>query len=107
MAKPKVEIIKEIDGYMQKFQYRNTDWYVGIASDPHARLFNDHNVDEQKGVWIYEQATSTATARAVEQAYLDTGHDGGAGGGDENTVYVYAYVKLQGTVRQDQQDADL
>jgi len=99
MAKGKAEIIAAIDTHMQKFQYRNSDWYVGIATDPRDRLFNDHNVDEQNGIWIYDLATSAAVARTVEQAYLDTGHDGGAGGGDERSVYVYAFVKLQGTVR--------
>jgi hypothetical protein len=84
---------------MKGFQYRNSDWYVGIAADPRDRLFNDHNVDEQNGFWIYEQATSASVARQVEKAYLDTGHDGGGGGGDEESTYVYAYVKLQGTVR--------
>jgi secreted protein with Ig-like and vWFA domain len=99
MAKSKAEIIAAIDAYMQKFQYRNRDWYVGIASDARGRLFNDHNVDEKSGIWIYELATSATVARTVEQAYLDTGHDGGGGGGDDDSAYVYAYVKLQGTVR--------
>lgn len=99
MAKSKAQIIAAIDAYMQQFQYRNSDWYVGIAADPRTRLFSDHNVDEQNGVWIYEQAESADVAREVEQAYLDTGHDGGSGGGDDDSVYVYAYVKLEGTVR--------
>lgn len=99
MAKQRSEIIAAIDTYMQRFQYKNSDWYVGVATDPRKRLFNDHNVDEKNGIWIYEQATSDAVARAVEQAYLDAGHDGGAGGGDQSSVYVYAYVKLKGTIR--------
>ncbi len=99
MATSKRDIIVAIDTFMKKFQYKNSDWYVGIATDPRARLFTDHTVDEKNGTWIYEQATSDSVARDVEQAYLDTGHDGGAGGGDSSTVYVYAYVKLQGTTR--------
>ena len=99
MAKSKIDIITAIDTYMQKFQYQNSDWYVGIATDPRDRLFNGHNVDAHNGIWISEQATSDSVARSVEQAYLDTGHDGGAGGGDENSVYVYAYLKLRGTTR--------
>ena len=93
------DIITAIDAYMRKFQYKNSDWYVGIAADPRDRLFNGHTVDEENGIWIFEPATSDSVARDVEQAYLDTGHDGGAGGGDEGSIYVYAFVMLQGTTR--------
>jgi hypothetical protein len=99
MAKSKGDIIAVIDTYMKKFRYKNSDWYVGIASVPRARLFIDHTVDEKNGIWIYEPATSDSVARAVEQAYLDAGHDGGSGGGDSSTIYFYAYVKLQETTR--------
>ena len=98
MAKSKQDIISAIDAYMQKFNYKNSDWYVGIAANPENRLFNDHNV-EKDSVWIYEQAYSDSIARDVEQTYINTGHDGGSGGGNEESVYVYAYVKLGGTVR--------
>lgn len=99
MAKSRKEIIADINEYMKGFQYKNSDWYVGIATDPTVRLFNDHNVTEKGGHWIYRLATSDSVAREVEQAYLDAGYDGGDGGGDENTKSVYAYVKLKGTVR--------
>jgi hypothetical protein len=99
MVKSEKDIILTIDSYMQKFQYRNSDWYVGVATDPRDRLFNGHNVDEHNGIWIFEEASSDSVARSVEKAYLNTGHDGGSGGGDENSVYVYAYVKLRGTKR--------
>jgi Uncharacterized protein conserved in bacteria (DUF2188) len=77
---------------MRKFQYQNAHWYVGIAADPRDRLFNEHNVDEENGIWIYEKATSDAVGRSVEEVYLDTGHDGGGGGGDKSSVYVYSYA---------------
>lgn len=100
MAGSKAEVIAAIDAFMQKYPYYpNSDWYVGIASDPRKRLFEDHNVNEESGIWICERARSAAVAREVEHAYLGTGHDGGGGGGDESSIYVYAYVKLQGTIR--------
>jgi len=92
-------IIGEIDAHMKKSSYQNKDWYVGIASKPTDRLFTDHNVDQKNGIWIYKTAESDTEAREIEKAYLDTGHDGGDGGGDSSTTYVYAYVKLKGTVR--------
>ena len=99
MAKSKADIISAIDTYIGNFHFRKSAWYIGIAADPHTRLFTDHNVDEKSGIWIYEQAASDAIARDVEQAFLDSGYDGGTGGGDESTVYVYAYVKFQRTTQ--------
>jgi hypothetical protein len=92
------QIIADIDAYMRARPWaKNSDWYVGIAADARARLFNDHAVNEKTGSWIYRQADSNAIARQVEKAYHDSGHDGGPGGGDRSTVYVYAYVKTSST----------
>lgn len=71
----------------------NSQWYVGIASDPKNRLFNDHSVDEDKDKWAYSAADCDNIARAVEKHFLDAGCDGGAGGGDSATKTVYVYLK--------------
>lgn len=42
-------------------------------------------------------ATSSEAARNVEKAFLDNGCDGGTGGGDDDAVYVYAYLKASVT----------
>ena len=92
------QIITEINAYMQKFTGRaNSDWYVGIAAAPRDRLFIDHCVDEKNGVWIFRQAASDSCAREVESAYHAAGFDGGPGGGDRTTVFVYAYLKTRST----------
>ncbi|MBA7662385.1 hypothetical protein ES703_70414 [subsurface metagenome] len=67
-----------------------------IASDWEDRLFNDHKVP-RKDYWrIVCQCYNNEDARTVEGALHELGCDGGAGGGDETTVYVYTYLK--GTV---------
>ncbi len=76
-----------------------TDWYVGIASDIQQRLFGDHNVHRQNHVWIHGQAVNADHARSAERMLLNTGYDGGGGGGDHATTYVYAFRKDPGTVR--------
>lgn len=86
-------IVDEIYSHIQKQGGRTADWYVGIAADINQRLFIDHKVPRQNHWFIYRKATSVNNARAVEKALLDTGCDGGGGGGDYNTVYVYAYLK--------------
>jgi hypothetical protein len=92
------QVIAHIDGYMRKFpNTTNSQWYVGIASDLRQRLFNDHRVSEQQGVWAYIPADTSAIARSVETTYHNAGCDGGPGGGDNTTVVVYAYLKSGGT----------
>lgn len=86
-------IINDINAYMQKCGGKASDWYVGIAADARARLFNDHCVNEKTDAWIYRQADTSTMARSVEDAYHKSGHDGGPGGGDNSTVFVYAYRK--------------
>ena len=88
------QIIVHIDGYMQKFpNTKNSQWYVGIASDVRQRLFSDHRVSEQLDGWAYMAADASGTARSVETAYHNAGCDGGPGGGDNTTTVVYTYLK--------------
>lgn len=92
MPMTKERIIQEIDSYIQKVGGSYHNWYVGIAKDPRSRLFNDHNVSEQYGSWIFCEAFSDASAREVESFFLEQkGTQGGPGGGDEDTRFVYAY----------------
>lgn len=75
-----------------------SDWYVGIASDPKERLFEDHNVDKETNGWIYRKAESSDIAREIEEYLIDVlGTDGDTGGGDETTDWVYAYKKAPHT----------
>ncbi len=64
------------------------DWYVGIAARPHQRLA-EHGVSPERAVIV--QTSSEQVARATERILLDMGFDGGSGGGDAETVWVYAF----------------
>ena len=75
----------------------NNQWYVGIASDPDDRLFEDHNVSKTKDHWAYIPADSEIIARSVEKHFLDAGCDGGPGGGGPGSRYVYVYFKSSRT----------
>lgn len=88
----KNRIITEIDTYIKRFRKPYSDWYVGITADPQKRLFQEHNVDEKNGAWIYETAKTDTVAREIEEFFLDIGANGGPGGGDENTCSIYAYL---------------
>lgn len=91
------QIIQGIEDYMRKCGGGYSDWYAGIASEPRARLFSDHNVAEN-GAWIYHDCGSDSVARDIEDYFLNQGCQGGPGGGDYTTHYVYAYKVGPNTV---------
>ena len=54
MGKSKEDIIKEITAHLAARGIRNWDEvYVGIADDVEKRLFTDHRVEKDGGIWIY------------------------------------------------------
>ena len=71
----------------------NDQWYVGIATDAKDRLFTDHKVDETQDQWAHSKADTEEIARSVEKRLLDAGCDGGPGGGDAGSKFVYVYLK--------------
>ena len=92
------QIVTKIIEYVASNGGSYSDWYAGIASDPKDRLFNSHGVQEHSGVWIYAPADSSQAARDAEQHLISRlGTDGGPGGGDLSTTWVYAYKKTYGT----------
>ena len=97
MAKDKSAAISEIKSYVSEHGGDYSDWYVGIASKPKDRLFSDHNVSEEKGSWIWMRCTSSDVARAVEKHFLALGMQGGSGGGDDDSDFVYAYKVTSAT----------
>lgn len=42
-----------------------------------------------------EEAADIATARAVESYFIDLNIDGGSGGGDDDSKFVYVYKKTK------------
>jgi len=98
MAKEKQVIINEVNTHIQKEGSGYKTWYVGISRDPRKRLFNDHNVSEKNSWWIWREATSSTVAREIESYFVDNlGTDGGTGGGDYSSKFVYAYKKASTT----------
>ena len=87
------QVYNEIEAHIKKQGGAFSGWYVGIASDWEDRLFNEHQVprkDYWRTAW---RCYTNQDARDVEETLLKLGCDGGKGGGDETTVYVYAYLK--------------
>jgi hypothetical protein len=98
MPKSKQEIIDDIKSHMQKRRGDYSDWYVGISKAAKDRLLNGHSVKENKDVWIYRKASSSKTAREIEDYFVNTlDTDGDTGGGDDTSNMVYAYKKAKHT----------
>ena len=82
MTKPKETIKSEVKEHIRSCGGKYSEWYVGIASGPRQRLFNDHDVDEKNGSWIFRKCESSDVARDIEEYFINTlGTDGGSGGG--------------------------
>ena len=86
------KIVNDFLAHMRQCGGSWQNWYVGIAEDPKARLFTDHNVSKDGDSWIHSAHAGTDTvARNVEQYFLSYGCVGGPGGGSSRSCFVYAY----------------
>jgi hypothetical protein len=67
-------------------------WYIGITNDPERRL-KEHNVDMNPPFCapIIRKALNVDIAREVEWNFLKECAEGGDGGGNEDSVFIYAY----------------
>ena len=94
----KDSIIQAFNDHLKKSlrQYYR-EFYCGITDNIERRLFNEHNVSQKDGFWIYAQADSVDDAREIGKHYLSLGMQGDTGGGNENSVWVYCYLIMQYT----------
>jgi len=91
------ETFDKIKSFIDDHNNNYPEWYAGIASNPEERLFKEHNVSKNADPWIYQKCPNDQSARSVEEALLELGCDGSAGGGDESSIYAYAYRKSANT----------
>ena len=88
------KVYDEIVAHIKEQGGPYSTWYCGITSDWENRLFVEHKVPQQPNYWyIARQCHDDTGARNVEDELLKLGCDGDVGGGDETSVYVYAYLK--------------
>lgn len=94
MKQPESSVVKDIIAYMQKSDTPLGEWYVGITEDPQARVFEDHGVNKEIDYWIYRECFTANAAWRVKRCFIATYEtDGGSGGGDDRSRFVYAYKK--------------
>ncbi len=93
MAKTAQQAYDKIVAHIKEQGGPFSKWYCGITSDIEDRLYGDHNVPRVKYWLITIDCANEDDARTVEKALLKLGCDGGSGGGDKDTIWVYAYLK--------------
>ena len=69
----------------------NYAFYAGITSDPMQRLFDEHQLPLTQPHKIV-RCENHQEARELEKQLHKSGCDGGPGGGDESSEYVYVYL---------------
>jgi len=88
MAKDNKMILSEIETFINENGGEPSNWYTGITSDPKRRL-DEHGV---KDGWIHCEAASAEAARLIEVYLVEkVGLDGGSGGGDASSLFVYVF----------------
>ena len=93
MAVSAKQAVEDICAHIKKQGGQYSSWYCGVTSDLNTRVHGDHNVPKEKHWYIPRRCHSDDDARSAEKAMLTFGCDGGTGGGDEDAVFVYAYLK--------------
>ena len=86
------QIIADIEAHIRNSRHAYREWYAGITADIEQRLFGAHRVPRENHWRIHREADSANIARDVEAYFLQRGCQGGGGGGDNTSRYVYAYV---------------
>lgn len=91
-------IIDDFESFLNQRGGNYEKFCVGITNDPGRRLHDtgEHNVSKL-GEYLYKKAGDAEAARQIEKYFIDQGCTGGTGGGDENSEWVYIYLKTSHT----------
>ena len=87
-------IVKDILSYIFENDFQLSEWYVGIASNPREKLFQEHNVMEDSDLWIIRAAESITSAKSIAYHIISRyGTDGLLKSNSETSKFVYAFKK--------------
>ena len=92
MSPVQEEIIKAIEAHMGRYSGNPSAWYVGIADNIRKKLFEDHKVSEQNGIWIYRTLENNTKAIEIKKHLITAGLKSDDSD-DENGNIVFAFEK--------------
>lgn len=89
----------EMFSYIKEFDSDFSAWYVGIASDPKAKMKDQHGVDLDKDIWLYKQALSFTACKTIQRYFIENLKTNGelVASGNEDMDCVYLYKKSERT----------
>lgn len=93
------QIKYEFLAYMKGLGGEFGDWYVGVASDPTASLFQEHGVDQAVDPWIYKPALTPRAAKTVLKYFVEVLRTDGDSPNlePEGASFAYAFRKTERT----------
>ena len=86
------DIINEITTHILSYGGVYSRWYCGITDDSRKRLFTDHKVSENQGIYIARKAQDKAAAEMIVKYFLDKGCQGTTEEGNASSRMVYAFL---------------
>ena len=71
MAYSVQQIKFEIYRYIKEYDPEFINWYIGISEYPKDTLVIDHNIDLEKGIWLYKQALSFRACKTIQKYFIE------------------------------------
>ena len=93
MPKAIEEAVNNIKRKIDLYGHDYNAWYIGIAKDVTQKLFVDHKVNDQNGIWIYIVANTNSDAKEIKNYFERIGVTFNNSDDDENGLFVFAYKK--------------
>jgi len=87
------KVYELILAHIQKQGGPFSSWFVGITADWETSLFEDHRIPHDHYWCTVHKCYYDTDAKGVAYSLISLGCDSYEIGGNEDTVYVYAYLK--------------
>ena len=88
---PYYEVIDSIHGFILKNSHTYFDWYIGLTDNAEKMLFEEHKLNPDSDMWIYEEVPSDSDAFRIREYFLNMGCTGGLLRYPEKTRFIYAF----------------
>jgi hypothetical protein len=89
MAYSVQQIKFELISYVKEFGADFTEWSIGVAEDAPKALFETHNVDPVRDMWLWKPALTPAAAAMIRTWMVERQKASPADGDDGPCVFLF------------------